>query len=98
MLNLTHNTHSHMVQRRKYSDGSFSFHAKKDIQSLDYYLQEANKHTNTTNLIVKHTQQGMLVEVVAVLTNLSKSQANEYKNIVEQTHKFLGYTILESKV
>jgi hypothetical protein len=94
----TQQEYCHMVQRRRYADGSFSFHVKKDIRTLDYYLAQARQASEVVGPVVELTRQGLLVEVEALFDNLSKRQANEYKPIVEQTHKSLGHKVIESKL
>ena len=84
----------HMLQERIYSDGSSSFHAKKDNHSLEYYFDQADRHPEITSPIFEYARQRKLEKVVPRMTGISKSEANFAKKVAEALVRSQGGKIL----
>ena len=83
-----------MVQARVYTDGSISFHAKKDSHPIQYYFNQADLHPEITSPVFEYARQRKLIRVDIRVSNLSKSEANFAKKILELDSKSQGIKIL----
>ncbi len=83
-----------MIQERIYSDGSSSFHAKKDCHSLQYYFDQADRRPDITSPVFEYARQRKLIDVRIRMTSLSKSEANFAKKVLEADRRSEGRKIL----
>ena len=83
-----------MLQERIYSDGSSSFHAKKEEHKLEYYFDQADRHPEITSPVFEYARQRKLKAVISRMTGLSKSEANFAKKVAEALFRSQGRKIL----
>mgnify|MGYP007100217214 CR=1 FL=1 len=80
-----------MLQERIYSDGSSSFHAKKEEHKLEYYFDQADRHPEITSPVFEYARQRKLKAVISRMTGLSKSEANFAKKVNVKENQLKDY-------
>lgn len=83
-----------MIQERIYSDGSSTFHAKKEEHPLKYYFDQADRHPEITSPVFEYARQRKLIDVITRMKGLSKSEANFGKKVLEADRRSQGRKIL----
>ena len=83
-----------MIQERIYSDGSSSFHVKKEEHPLKYYFDQADRHPEITSPVFKYARQRKLIAVITRVKGLLKSEGNFGKKVLEAYCRSQGRKIL----
>jgi predicted transcriptional regulator len=87
----------HNVVVRHYANGDFGVHARKHTGDNDVKIHEgwARAAPNVTSETYTRIRNGELVKVETVISNLSKSEAEDAKRYISQ---YLSYLNPDKKV